>query len=174
MDPKDQKIALLEQENAKLKKKQNKWIESDKTLLGRPRKCRLVTFLDLQDEEFMEKYPTAQIGDEIPDSKPLLHAIGFKRKPTLQEQQARIMAQVAKDLREEMEIGQDETDLLNDFDDDPDVPEIAMAEQMAAIYDSLPYAEADQQSSGTTPHANEEEASSAPQNADDEASSSAS
>ena len=115
--------------------KKDKWIEKDKKLLARPRKARLVTYIDLQNPKFMEKYPKAQIGMQIPDPEPLFWKTGLRRKPTLQEQHAQIAAQFRRDLGEEMELGQEDSLADEDYDD---APELSAFEAANAVYDGIP------------------------------------
>ena len=110
-------------------------IEKDKKLLARDRKARLVTHLDLKDPEFMEKYPNAQIGQQIFDPKPLFFKIGMKRKPTMEEQHARIAAEIRRDLSREIDLGQEETLIDDDFDD---APQLSAYEAVNAVYGGLP------------------------------------
>jgi hypothetical protein len=148
---------LLKEENEKLKRKQNKWIEKDKKLIGRKRVSRLVTYLDIADPEFMEKYPHAHIGDEILEGKPLLFKVGFKREPTIQEKHAQVMASVRNQLAEEMELDDDE-DLFED-DLDPDMPALTQAELQGALYDAAPHPRDVIQNTSPTPtHAKPSEA----------------
>ena len=115
--------------------KKDRHIEKDKKLLNRPRAARLVTYLDLQDEDFMKQYPNAEIGQQINDPKPLFWKTGLKRKPTLEEQHAAIAAQFRRDLEQEMELGQ-EASLLDDEFEDSEL--LSTYEAAGAIYDGLP------------------------------------
>lgn len=113
----------------------DKWIEKDKKLADRPRSATLVTYLNLKNPEFMKKYPNAQIGQQIFDEKPLYWKIGIKRPPTLEQRHAQIAAQFRRDLEAEMDLGQTEELLDEEY---PVHPLETFYEKQGAIFDAVP------------------------------------
>ena len=144
----NEEVEAILRENEHLQKKLDRkepWIEKDEALIARDTEARLVTVNDLADPAFKKKYPDAKIGDELNDPVPLRWKIGLKRKPVLEERNARIAAQIGRDYREELS---EEEELFDEDDYQEDLPteaEFNSMLQAAAYMDAQIAAQSSQQ-----------------------------